>query len=204
MRGCYEENNYMTSSLQDFLSLLCGEYSNQKQALENPPFFAHIFIRYRQIEHLSPGTVLIEQSYAIEPQNPYRLRTVRAEELSPGIIKLWNHSFREPKQFATASLNQNLRKQIKESDLICLDNCHYRVIKHKDGYHGEIEPGSNCIIKRDGKDTYLVSSFHLRGNTLSTLDRGHDPETNKRCWGAIAGEYVFQRISNWENSLVEK
>tara|TARA_B100001564_G_C20308249_1_gene520127 strand:+ start:378 stop:641 length:264 start_codon:yes stop_codon:yes gene_type:complete len=81
----------MKYSTQQFLNLLCGEYSNQQQAIDNPPFFAHIFLRYKPIEHLQPGSILLEQSYAVNPTNPYRLRMIRAEETSEGVIKLWNH-----------------------------------------------------------------------------------------------------------------
>ena len=45
----------MTSTVRRFLSLLCGEYSNQKQAFENPPLYSHIFLRYRPLEHLIQG-----------------------------------------------------------------------------------------------------------------------------------------------------
>ena len=59
----------MTPSLQQFLSLLCGEYSNQQQAFDNPPLFAHIFLRYRPLDHLEPGSILLEQTYAVDPKN---------------------------------------------------------------------------------------------------------------------------------------
>ena len=187
----------MTPTIQNFLSLLCGEYSNQQQALANPPFFAHIYLRYRPIEHLQPGSVLLEQSYAVDPKNPYRLRMIRAEEKEPGIIKLWNHVFREPSKFATASFNEDCRHSIQDSDLICLDQCHYQVKYKDDGYHGEIEPGCRCIVHRNGQDTILVSTFHLQEDTLKTLDRGHDPNTNERLWGSIAGEFRFRRTESW-------
>ena len=77
----------MTSTLRRFLSLLCGEYSNQKQAFDNPPLYSHIFLRYRPLDHLRPGSILLEQTYAVDPSNPYRLRMIRAEEQSPGVIK---------------------------------------------------------------------------------------------------------------------
>ena len=188
----------MKPSLQRFLDLLCGEYSNHQQALGNPPLFAHIFLKYRPIEHLQPGSILLEQTYAVDPKNPYRLRMIRAEEIEDGVIKLWNHLLKEPDRFSKATTDINLRKQIKESDLISLDNCHYQVTEREDGYHGEIEPGSQCIVKRDGKETILVSSFHLVGDTLSTLDRGQDPVTNERCWGSIAGEFRFKKSASWE------
>ena len=188
----------MTPSLQRFLSLLCGEYSNQQQAFENPPFFAHILLRYRPIEHLQPGSLLLEQTYAVDPKNPYRLRMIRAEELETGAIKLWNHSFREPARFANATLDRRRRQEISTDDLTVLEQCHYQVIEREDGYHGEIEPGCLCIGRRDEKDTVLKSHFHLKGNTLSTLDRGYDPTTNQRCWGSIAGEFCFKRSESWD------
>ena len=188
----------MKPSLQRFLDLLCGEYSNHQQALDNPPLFAHIFLKYRPIEHLQPGSILLEQTYAVDPKNPYRLRMIRAEEIEDWVIKLWNHLLKEPDRFSKATTDINLRRQIKESDLISLDNCHYQVTEREDGYHGEIEPGSQCIVKRDGKETILVSSFHLVGDTLSTLDRGQDPVTNERCWGSIAGEFRFKKSASWE------
>jgi hypothetical protein len=188
----------MKPSLQRFLDLLCGEYSNQQQALDNPPLFAHIFLRYRPIEHLQPGSILLEQTYAVDPGNPYRLRIIRAEEIEQGIIKLWNHLLREPDRFLKATSDLNLRRQIQESDLIALDHCHYQVQEKQDGYHGEIEPGSRCMVKRDGKETILVSSFHLDRETLSTLDRGLDPVSKERCWGSIAGEFRFKRTASWE------
>ena len=52
-------------------------------------------------------------------------------------------------------------------------------------------------MRRDGKDTVLVSSFHLEGEALSTLDRGHDPTTNERCWGSIAGPFQFKKTQSW-------
>ena len=188
----------MKPALKRFVSLLCGEYSNQQQALDNPPFFAHIILRYRPIEHLQSGSILLEQTYAVDPENPYRLRMIRAEEVAPGVIKLWNHIFREPKRFSKAALDLNIRKQIEVTDLFALDQSHYQVIERQDGFHGEIEPGSVCIVNRQGKDTVLESSFHLKGNTLLTLDRGKDPNTNERCWGSIAGEFRFKRLEKWE------
>ena len=188
----------MKPSLQQFLSLLCGEYSNQQQAFENPPLFAHIVLRYKPIEHLEPGSILLEQTYAVDPGNPYRLRIIRAEESEEGIIKLWNHMIRDPQRFARATLELQNRQLIKSSDLIALDQCHYQVTEKEDGYHGEIEPGSRCIVKRNGKDTILFSSFHLQGEALSTLDRGLDPITDERCWGSIAGEFRFRRTASWE------
>ena len=194
-------NATITPTVRRFLTLLCGEYSNQQQAFDNPPLFAHIFLRYRPLEHLQPGSILLEQTYAVDPKNPYRLRMIRAEERGPGVIKLWNHTFRDPQRFASATHDEACRKEIQDNDLVCLDQCHYQVTEKEGGYYGEIEPGCRCIVHRDGKDTVLMSSFTLKGESLETLDRGHDPETDERCWGSIAGEFRFQRTASWSNDI---
>jgi hypothetical protein len=54
------------------------------------------------------------------------------------------------------------------------------------------------MVTRNGQETVLVSTFQLQEDTLKTLDRGHDPKTNKRLWGAIAGEFQFRRTKSWE------
>ncbi|BEV36071.1 chromophore lyase CpcT/CpeT [Synechococcus sp. M16CYN] len=190
-----------TSTVRRFLSLLCGEYSNRQQALDNPPFFAHIFLRYRPLEHLQSGSILLEQTYAVSPKTPYRLRVVRAEEHSPGVIKLWNHTFWDPQRFASATFDKMCRRKIQQSDLICLNQCHYQVTEKNDGYRGEIEPGCRCIVHNSGRDTVLVSTFSLKNDSLTTLDRGYDPNTNEHCWGSVAGEFRFQRTANWSSDI---
>ena len=187
----------MTPYVRRFISLLCGEYSNQQQAFENPPLYAHIFLRYRPLEHMQPGSILLEQSYAVDPNNPYRLRVIRAEEQAPRKIKLWNHTLLDQNLFTGATFDPKKRREIHESDLISLDQCHYQVVEKPDGYHGAIEPGCKCIVNRNGKDTVLVSHFHLKGDLLTTLDRGHDPITNERCWGSVAGAFKFKRLRSW-------
>ena len=128
----------MTTTIGHFLQSLCGEYSNQQQAFENPPLFAHIFLRYKPIEHLQRGSILLEQTYAVDPKHPYRLRVIRAEEVTSGVIKLWNHTFKNPEVFSSATFDDERRKAIKEEDLILLDHCDYQVRQLDDGFHGEL------------------------------------------------------------------
>ena len=73
--------------------------------------------------------------------------------------------------------------------------------KDAEGYVGSLEPNCRCIVHRNGKDTVLVSTFKLEKDQLKTLDRGHDPETNERCWGSIAGEFQFQKLTSWSSEI---
>ena len=67
----------MTESLNRRTRGLCGSFSNQQQAFENPPLYGHIHVRYRPLGQLAPRSLLIEQAYAIAPKEPYRIRVVR-------------------------------------------------------------------------------------------------------------------------------
>ena len=67
----------MTDSLNRLTRWLCGSFSNQQQAFENPPLYGHIHVRYRPLGQLAARSLLIEQAYAIAPKEPYRIRVVR-------------------------------------------------------------------------------------------------------------------------------
>ena len=72
----------MASSLERLVRMLSGGFSNQEQAFENPPLYAHILVKLRPLPQLAPGSLLLEQSYAINPAAPYRIRVLRVEALN--------------------------------------------------------------------------------------------------------------------------
>jgi hypothetical protein len=69
----------MGSSIARLVMMLSGGFSNQAQAFDNPPLYAHILVRFRPVPQLAPGSLLLEQTYAITPATPYRIRVLRAE-----------------------------------------------------------------------------------------------------------------------------
>ncbi len=91
---------------------------------------------------------------------------IRAEEQASGAIKLGITSSVIRNASPGATFDPQLRLAIQDSDLISLDQCHYQVLEQPDGYHGAMEPGCKCIVQRNGKDTVLVSSFHLQETPL--------------------------------------
>ena len=76
----------MESSLERLVRMLSGGFSNQDQAFENPPLYAHILVKFRPLYQLKPGSLLLEQSYAINPAAPYRIRVLRAERQAGQLI----------------------------------------------------------------------------------------------------------------------
>lgn len=191
----------MKSQIHQLLNLLCGTYSNQEQAFENPPLYAHILIKYRPISQLEPYSLLLEQSYAIAPAQPYRLRVIRPGLCPNRGLIVSNFSIKESERFIGAIENPELRNSITADDLIDLKGCSYHVQQEQGSFTGTVEPGCRCIVRRDGRDSYLLSEFTLSKAGMQTIDRGYDPATHQHLWGSVAGPFHFHRIQDWSNEL---
>lgn len=190
----------MSSSIIRLIRLLSGGFSNQTQAFDNPPLFAHILVHFRPLTHLEPGSLLLEQSYAIDPLVPYRIRVLKPR-LSNGQIVIDNQSIKDPQRFWGSVHDAERRALIESSDLVPLPGCSYVVQEQSDGFIGEVEPGCRCLVERKGKTAYLVSSFNINESKMRTIDRGHDPETHQQLWGALAGEFEFDRTNDYSDEI---
>jgi hypothetical protein len=190
----------MASSLSRLVRLLSGGFSNQNQAFDNPPLFAHILVKFRPLRQLEPGSLLLEQTYAITPSVPYRIRVLRPERREGGLI-IHNQALQEEQRFWGAVDDEERRSLIRDSDLRPLEGCTYVVHEQGNGFVGEVEPGCRCLVERKGASAYLVSSFELDQAGMRTIDRGHDPATHEQLWGAQAGAFVFERTHDYSQEI---
>jgi hypothetical protein len=190
----------MSSSILRLIRLLSGGFSNQTQAFENPPLFAHILVHFRPLPQLEAGSLLLEQSYAMDPMVPYRIRVLRPR-LSDGQMIIDNQSIKDSQRFWGSVHDAERRALIKPSDLMPLPGCSYVVKEKSQGFIGEVEPGCRCLVERKGTTAYLVSSFEINESTMRTIDRGHDPQTHEQLWGALAGEFEFQRTNDYSDEI---
>jgi hypothetical protein len=190
----------MSSSLLRLIRLLSGGFSNQTQAYENPPLFAHILVHFRPLPQLEAGSLLLEQSYAIDPMVPYRIRVLRPR-ISEGQIIIDNQSIKDPQRFWGSVHDEGRRALIETSDLMPLPGCSYVVKEKSEGFIGEVEPGCRCLVERKGTTAYLVSSFEINDSMMWTIDRGHDPQTHEQQWGAQAGPFEFQRTTDYSAEI---
>ena len=192
----------MSSSLARLLRQLSAGFSNQQQAFENPPLYAHILVKFRPLPQLEPGSLLLEQSYAINPAAPYRIRVLRAERQGEGLI-IHNQALHDDQRFWGAVDDPGKRAAIRSEDLRPLEGCAYVVRETADGFSGEVEPGCRCMVERKGALSYLVSSFELSAGGMRTIDRGHDPATHEQLWGSLAGPFEFERTDDYSHELPE-
>lgn len=190
----------MRTPLLHLLQLLSGGFSNQQQAFDNPPLYAHILVKFRPLPQLAPGSLLLDQSYAINPAAPYRLRVLQAEQSDTGLL-IHNHALHDEQRFWGAIDDAERRAQISTGDLRLLEGCSYVVRQDGDGFVGEVEPGCRCLVERKGSTAYLVSSFEIKGDQMRTLDRGHDPQTHEHLWGSLAGHFEFERTDDYSGEI---
>ena len=190
----------MESSLERLVRMLSGGFSNQDQAFENPPLYAHILVKFRPLTQLEPGSLLLEQSYAINPAAPYRIRVLRAERQAGQLI-IHNQALIDDQRFWGAVDDPERRSQIQASDLLPLQGCAYLVQEEGEGFIGEVEPGCRCLVERKGATSYLVSRLELNPTGMRTIDRGHDPQTHEHLWGSLAGPFEFARTDDYSNEI---
>ena len=190
----------MESSLERLVRMLSGGFSNQDQAFENPPLYAHILVKFRPLSQLKPGSLLLEQSYAINPAAPYRIRVLRAERQAGQLI-IHNQALIDDQRFWGAVDDPERRSQIQASDLRPLQGCAYLVQEEGEGFIGEVEPGCRCLVERKGATSYLVSRLELNPTGMRTIDRGHDPQTHEHLWGSLAGPFEFARTNDYSNEI---
>jgi hypothetical protein len=193
----------MSSPLARLLRQLSAGFSNQQQAFENPPLYAHILVKFRPLPQLSPGSLLLEQSYAINPAAPYRIRVLRVEQRDDALL-IHNQALEEEQRFWGAVDDAGKRALITAADLRPLEGCAYVVRETADGFSGEVEPGCRCLVERKGATSYLVSSFELTAGGMRTIDRGHDPSTHEQLWGSLAGPFEFERTDDYSHELPDQ
>ena len=188
--------------LQRFCGLLAGRHSNQQQAFDNPPFFAHIILKYRALPQFDQPTLLLEQGYAVDPSQPYRVRILRPTLQGETSIRVINFRLHELQRFQGASDDRMIRDTIAETAFGVLEGCAYDVTPSGHStFAGTTEPGCRCIVHRNGVDTYLKSRFQLSPEGMTTLDRGYDLTSHQRVWGSVAGEFSFQREEDWSDEI---
>jgi hypothetical protein len=177
---------------------MAGDFGNQQQALDNPPFFAHIRVCMRPLaKGFLEGTCLfLEQAYEFALDQPYRLRVLEFLPAKDRIL-LHNHSLANGEKFYGAARNPDLLQTLQSSDIVTMPGCSMWVDWTENRFIGRIEPGKGCRVNWKGQDTYLDNEFEISEGTLMSLDRGRDPITEERVWGSIAGPFHFTQLTSF-------
>lgn len=181
---------------------MAADFSNQQQAFENPPMFAHIRVCMRplSLSLLDGVSLFVEQAYDYMLNDPYRLRVLKLIDTG-GHIQIENYLVKDEKALYGASRNLNLLQSLKADQLEKLPGCNMIVEWTGSGFQGQVEPGKACMVFRKGKQTYLDSSFEIDQEKFISRDRGRDPETDEHIWGSVAGPFYFVRWASFADEV---
>ncbi len=191
-----------STDIPTLVSWMAGDFSNQAQAFENPPFFAHIRVCMRPLPYaLMDGVGLfLEQAYDFQLHNPYRLRVLKFVVID-GKIEIEHYTIEPEAEFHGAARNPALLQQLTRDKIIKMSGCTMITEWTGSTFKGYVEPGKGCKVFRNGKDTYLDNSFEISPQQLISLDRGLDMETNERVWGSIAGPFEFTQTVSFADEV---
>ena len=191
-----------STDIPTLVSWMAGDFSNQAQAFENPPFFAHIRVCMRPIPYaLMDGVGLfLEQAYDFQLHNPYRLRVLKFVAIDDK-IEIEHYTIEPEADFHGAARNPALLQQLTRDKIIKMSGCTMITDWTGSTFKGYVEPGKGCKVFRNGKDTYLDNSFEISPQQLISLDRGLDMETNERVWGSIAGPFEFTQTASFADEV---
>ncbi|HEY9814394.1 MAG TPA: chromophore lyase CpcT/CpeT [Candidatus Obscuribacterales bacterium] len=182
---------------------MAADFSNQPQAFENPPFFAHIRVCMRPLppEQLSGMSFLVEQAYDINLNAPYRLRVLKLLDMGDH-IEIENYLVADQEALFNASRHPERLKDVTSDRLQKMPGCNMVVHWTGTSFKGVVEPGKACMVERKGQLTYLDSEFEIDADRFISLDRGRDPKTDEHLWGSIAGPFHFVRWASFADEVM--
>ncbi|NEQ20975.1 MAG: chorismate-binding protein [Microcoleus sp. SIO2G3] len=181
---------------------MAADFSNQEQAFENPPIFAHIRVCMRPLPQsfLDGTSFFVEQAYDYMLNEPYRLRVLKLINAGSH-IEIENYTVKDEKPFYGASRNLERLQALKVDQLEKLPGCNMIVEWTGHSFKGHVEPGKACIVVRKGQTTYLDSSFEIDQDKFINLDRGRNPETDEHIWGSVGGPFHFVRWASFADEV---
>lgn len=194
------ENNH-SELLITLASWIAGEFSNKKQAFDNPKLFAHIHVFFRPLPSEFFGGIgfYSEQVYDYNMWTPYRQGVHKFIE-QDNQIYVENYSLKDAMLYAGSGHNRSILTTIKPDVIERRYNCSMVFTKKDNIFYGRVE-GDKCLIKKGDNLTYLVSEVELTETTFISLDRGMDVNTNEQIWGSTHGALCFEKITNFADEL---
>jgi hypothetical protein len=181
---------------------MAADFSNQAQAFENPPLFAHIRVCMRPLpaELLGGASLYLEQAYDIAINQPYRARVLRLIVVD-GHIEIENYRITDEERFYGASRNLEQLQTLTAADVERMPGCNFVVAWTGQYFQGQVEAGKACHVLRKGKSSYLDSQFEIDLQRFTSWDRGRDPDTDEHLWGALAGPFEFTRRASFSHEV---
>lgn len=181
---------------------MAADFSNQPQAIENPPFFAHIQVCMRPLPKgfQSGISLYLEQAYFYELNRPYRVRVLHFIQRENDVL-LENYRVKDEENFYGAARDRPKLTTLTADGLEKMPGCDILVEWTGTSFRGQVEPGKKCMVNRKGMDTYLDNEFIVTEDHMTSYDRGRNPATDELVWGSVAGPFEFDKVNRFANEV---
>jgi CpeT protein len=200
----------VTPDLLTLAHWMAGDFSNRQQAFDNAKDFAHIHVFFRPLPWDFFGGIgfYSEQVYDYDLWSPYRQGIHRFADRGDHIY-IENYGLIEPMLYAGAAREPTILGTITPA--VIAPRCGCAMVFRRcppsagqpsgDRFIGSVEPGRQCIIPKQGINTYLVSEVEVTATTWNSLDRGFDPATEQVVWGSEHGPLRFTKAQSFADEL---
>jgi hypothetical protein len=181
---------------------MAADFSNQAQAIENPPFFAHIKVCMRPLPKgfQSGVSLYLEQAYDFQLNKPYRVRVLHFIQRENDVL-LENYKVKDEEKYYGAARDLEKLATLRVEDLEPMDGCDILVEWTGSSFRGKVEPGKKCMVVRKGANTYLDNEFIVTESHMTSYDRGRDPKTDELVWGSVAGPFEFEKVARFAHEV---
>lgn len=189
-----------TDYLTELATWLAGEFDNREQALAEPTWFVSLRLWHRPLPIRLDGhrALFAEQANLLHPDQPYRQRVLILQP-SPGqsIGQVEYRAFHHPDRVRGAGANPALLESLSPNDLQPLPGCRLHLSYQNGTYEAVPDPSDRCCFQYDGKKRQVILRFMAQADRFWSGDRGVDPTTGQSLWGALMGDYTFQKRTSY-------
>jgi CpeT protein len=197
-----------SSASSDLITLahwMAGDFSNAQQAHENSKDYAHIHVFFRPLpfDFFNGIGLYSEQVYDYDLWKPYRQGVHRLVDQGDRIY-IENYSLKNALFYAGSGRDLGILNTITPDCIERRHNCSM-VFKRETGEGGDrflggVE-GNQCLIEKNGCQTYLHSYVEITETTWVSLDRGLDIKTHQQVWGSAFGPLRFQKRESFAHEV---
>jgi CpeT protein len=183
---------------------MAGDFSNYQQSSKHPTLYAHIHVLFRPLPFAFFNAIgfYSEQVYDYDLWSPYRQGVHRFIDRGNDIY-IENFALEDAIRFAGAARESSILKTIAPEYLRPRCNCGMVFERNENRFLGRVE-GNQCLIPKNGCQTYLVSEVEVTDSTWSSLDRGFDVNTHQQVWGSDHGALQFTKSQDFSHELSEE
>ncbi len=180
------------SLADDAYAMLIGHFDSTAQSQSDREYYA-ISLKHCPVDlpELGERTLYVEQALSDTPSDPYRQRLYTVHDRDDGTATTRLYELADPDAVINACDDLAAATWDLEG-LTELEGCGVVLAPNDDGFTGSTIEDS-CLSDYSGA-TYATAQVTLSPTELTSWDQGWSDD-DEQVWGATAGPYVFDRLS---------